>query len=117
MKERTSWDYTFYILALCVFGGFAAHFYAIIDPTAIPNQSLAEHIFWVFANLIACYFIINRVKWFVPVLFVWLLQQLYFHGGIALEEWTTNNNLAITDIAVVIFMPILFICYTIDQYK
>lgn len=108
------WNHLFILFTLCVFGGFVAHAYAIIDPTSIPNQSLAEHIFWVIADLTACYFILYRHKYFLPILAIWLIQQWYFHGGIALNLWKTEGALAYSDILVVIFMPILFVCYAID---
>lgn len=110
------WNQLFVILTLCVFAGFVAHAYAIIDPTSIPNQSLGEHIFWVIADLSACYFILNRHKYFLVILTIWLIQQWYFHGGIALDLWRTEEVLAYSDISVVIFMPILFVCYAIDVF-
>lgn len=114
MPSSTKIDRVFIVLALCILGAGLYHLYAAIDPTAVPSQSFEEHVFWVFANIAASYFLIKRTRYFIPVLSAWVLQQWYFHGGMALSIWSEQQQVAYLDIVVVFFMPVLLAIYWWD---
>lgn len=115
MKTRSKMDMLFIAFAIGVFGAGCGHLAAAIEPSIIPDQSLAEHVFWVIADWSACYFIVNRTSRFVPVLVIWSIQQWYFHGGAALTAWQVDERFAVSDIVVVIFMTVMPVLYFIDQ--
>ncbi len=114
MNLTTKTDIVFNLLTLCILGAGLYHLYAAIEPTAVPTQSFVEHVFWVFANFTACYFLVKRTRYFIPLLFVWVLQQWYYHGGMALSIWNEQHQIAYPDIVVVLFMPMLLILYWWD---
>ena len=114
MKTVSNINRIFMLLALCILAAGMYHLYAAIDPTAVPTQSFAEHVFWVFANSAACYFLIKRTKFFTPVLVLWVLQQWYYHGGMAVSIWNEHQVIAYLDIGVVFFMPGLLALYWWD---
>lgn len=65
---------------------------------------------------ISCFYgLLKRPAWFVCFFGVLTLQQLYSHGSYALYLWQSEHQIHRISIAVIVFMPILFILLLLDQ--
>lgn len=74
-----------------------------------------RHTLFICSAIICIYGLIKRPAWFVYFFGLLTLQQLYSHGSYAINLWQNEHQVHWISIAVIVFMPILFILLLTDQ--
>jgi hypothetical protein len=117
MSNETFRKYLFWLFALLLVGAAFHHLYEYFVPELRPEYPASRHIMVFCIDIILAIFMLKRSKYFLPVLFLITIQQLYGHGGNLLNSFSGAKATLYTDWLVVIFAPIIFISYYYDIYN
>ena len=114
MNRSVLIKYLFRFFALLLIGAAFHHLYEYFVPELRPEYPAARHILLFCINLILAVFMLRRTKYFLPVLFLISIQQLYGHGGRLIDSFSGSKAALYTDWVVVIFVPIILFSYYYD---
>jgi hypothetical protein len=117
MSNETFRKYLFWLFALLLVGAAFHHLYEYFVPELRPEYPASRHIMVFCIDIVLAIFMLKRSKYFLPVLFLITIQQLYGHGGNLLNSFSGAKAALYTDWLVVIFAPIIFISYYYDIYN
>ena len=106
--------YLFIFFALLLVGAAFHHLYEYFFPELRPEYPAERHIMLFCINLVLAAFMLKRTKYFLPILLLISVQQLYGHGGNLLNSFLGSGAALYTDWVVVIFVPIIFLSYYYD---
>jgi hypothetical protein len=110
-------EYLFRLFALLLVGAAFHHLYEYFVPELRPEYPATRHIIVFCINLVLAIFMLRRSWYFLPVLFLMSIQQLYGHGGNLLNSFSGGGAALYTDWVVVILAPIIFFSYCYDIYN
>lgn len=117
MEYATLSKYCFGFFALIFVTAGAHHLYEYFVPELRPEYPPLRHLVFIVLNLILSFLMLKRTKYFVPVLFVISIHQLYGHGGSLLSGWLNGRSALYPDIVIVLLVPIIFSAYTYDVFR
>ena len=117
MSEKTIIKYIFPVFAILFVIAGLHHLYEYFVPELRPNYPPMRHIVFLGINLIFAYLMLNRTKYFVPLLLLISIQQLVGHGGNIIQSWSSKSAALYTDWFVVLMVPIIFLTYTYDVFR
>ena len=95
----------------------AFHAWRAIAPVAGDGTSTARHTFWIFADIVTAAAVYFRPPYIVIAFGLFLMQQLYSHGGSALQAWTERGELSGPDLLIVVCMPTFYALICIDARR
>lgn len=107
----------FIFLACAVVLSALYHLYGIFDPDLREGYPWQRHLFWVVADAVGIYFLLNRRWYLIPVLAVVLVQQLQGHGSVLISIWLEQARVSYIDLYPVILVALIFCAYSYDIYK
>lgn len=90
------------------------HLYEYFAPELRPEYPPLRHIVFLVLNFGLAFMMIKRTKYFVPILLLISLQQLYGHGGSLLSSLSSGSNVLYTDVVIVFFFPLILSAYIYD---
>ncbi len=114
MEYGTFRQYFFATSALFFVIAGLHHLYEFFVPELRPEYPPLRHIIFVVLNLGLAFMMIKRTKYFVPILLLISLRQLYGHGGSLLSSLYNGSNVLYTDVVIVFFVPLILSAYIYD---
>jgi len=109
--------YLFIFFAILLVGAAFHHLYEYFVPYLRPEYPADRHLALFCINLVLAIFMLRRTKYFLPILLLISVQQLYGHGSNLLNSFSGGQAALYTDWVVVIFVPIIFLSYYYDIQK
>ena len=103
----------------CLCFGLAAvhHVYEYVDPRLRPDYPPVRHLVFAAINVGMAVLMLRRTKWFVPLLCILVVQQVFAHGQSLLHSWPVASPILIIDWIVIVFAPILLAAYCYDLFR
>ncbi|MEP7141566.1 MAG: hypothetical protein ABI707_01790 [Ferruginibacter sp.] len=103
----------FLLFALAAFFTAIYHLKSIFYPT--PDTPSWRHALFVAINIFVIYGLLKRPVWFVCFVAILTLQQWYSHGSYAYMLWQKEHIIHWISVAIILFLPLLFILLLMDQ--
>lgn len=107
----------FGFFSLCFAFAAAHHVYEYVDPRLRPDYPPIRHQVFVAINIGMAVLMVRRSKWFVPILFMLVVQQVSAHGQSLLHSRSVASPMLCIDWVIVFFAPILFAAYCYDVFR
>lgn len=117
MTYHSFQKYLFGLFALSLIGAAFHHLYEYFVPQLRPDYPPVRHIAFFAINFLLAFLMVKRTKYFLPLLFLIAIQQLYGHGGKLLSGWSGGEVALYIDWIVVILMPLVLITYSYDVFR
>jgi hypothetical protein len=113
LMNKKTFNIIFIVFAVVAFFTMLYHLNGIFYPNS--DTPAWRHALFVVINIILIYGLLKRPKWFVWFVAILIAQQWYSHGSYAFMLWQKEHIIHWISVAIIIFLPLLFILLSADK--